>query len=93
MNVDLDSKVKRNPDILTAVVDDEIVMMSADQGQYFGLSSIGTYIWNITEDPVQVEALIAMLCQEYDVAVETCEADTLPFLNSMVDAGLMKIVY
>lgn len=92
MNIDIDSRVRRNPDILTAVIDDEIVMMSADQGQYFGLNTIGAYIWNMTEDPVPVEKLIAMLCQSYDVSAETCKDDTLPFLNNMIDSGLMEVV-
>ena len=93
MSVDVNCMVQRNPDILTAVIDDEIVMMSADQGQYFGLSTIGAFIWNLTEYPVPVETLISMLCQSYDVNAETCKADTLPFLNNMVDSGLMEVVH
>ncbi|WP_282041739.1 PqqD family peptide modification chaperone [Halomonas alimentaria] len=91
MSIDLDSRVCRNPDILTAVIDEEIVMMSAKQGQYFGLSGIGTYIWSLAEDPVQVKELVEMICQSYDIDAETCRADTLPFLNNMISAGLMNL--
>ncbi|SFT85437.1 PqqD family peptide modification chaperone [Halomonas saccharevitans] len=92
MKIDINCTVRRNPDILTAVIDDEIVMMSADQGQYFGLSNIGAHIWNMTEDPISVEELIAMLCQSYDVSAQTCKDDTLPFLNNMIDSGLMEVI-
>lgn len=92
MSIDLDSRVRRNPDILTAVIDDEIVMMSAKQGEYFGLSGIGTYIWSVAEDPVQVKQLVEMICQSYDVDAETCCADTLPFINNMIRVGLMNVL-
>ena len=92
MYVDLATKVRRNADTLTALVDDEVVMMSADQGQYFGLSPVGATIWNLTEKPVRVDDIIEKLHQEYDVSVERCKADTLTFLDNMVAAGLMEVV-
>ncbi|TDO16654.1 MULTISPECIES: PqqD family peptide modification chaperone [Halomonas] len=92
MLVKYDDTVQRNPHILTAEVDDEVVMMSADQGQYFGLSAVGVDIWNLAERPIQVSEVIGRLCQDYDVSIEKCEADTLPFLNEMIAAGLMEIV-
>jgi hypothetical protein len=91
MNVKLDSLIQRNTEILTAVVDDEVVMMSADQGQYFGLSAVGAHIWELAEKPTLVSELVETLCQKYDISFEECESDTLIFLNSMVAAGLIKV--
>jgi len=37
--------ILRNLSVLTAEVDGEIVMMSIEQGRYFGLDDIGSDIW------------------------------------------------
>lgn len=92
MSVTLNTMVQRDADILTAVVDDEVVMMSADQGQYFGLNSIGGRIWELTESPIVVNDLVQQLCEHYAVEVEKCQSDTLPFLDSMVEVGLIHVL-
>lgn len=91
MSVTLETEVQRDADIMAAVVDDEVVMMSADQGQYFGLSTVGAQIWELTESPIVVSDLVQKLCEDYDVDAKECEGDTLSFLDSMVAAGLMHI--
>ncbi|RCV91008.1 PqqD family peptide modification chaperone [Billgrantia montanilacus] len=85
-----DSIVRRNPDIIAAGVDEEVVMMSADCGQYFGLSSLAAHIWRLTEEPVRIDNLVELLCQHYDIDPVSCEADTLDFAQKMLDAGLFE---
>nr|WP_290701654.1 lasso peptide biosynthesis PqqD family chaperone [Halomonas sp. UBA3074] len=92
MSLALDTLVQRDADILAAVVDEEVVMMSADQGQYYGLSSVGGRIWELTEDPITISDLVQKLCEDYDVEAAECANDTLPFLDSMVKAGLIHII-
>ena len=81
--VTLKSAISRNPEIIHSVMDDEIVMMSVDQGLFFGIDKIGTHIWNLLETNVKVEDLIEKLVASYDVERSVCENDTLKFLNDM----------
>jgi hypothetical protein len=82
--VNLQSVVSRNPEIIHSAMDGEVVMMSVDQGLFFGIDTIGTHIWNLLETPVKVEDLIEKLVASYDVERSVCENDTLVFLNDML---------
>jgi len=53
--------VSRSPSVLTAEIDGEVVMMSIEQGQYFGLDDIGSDIWKRIEPPCAFADLIEPL--------------------------------
>ncbi len=61
-------KIARNEDWLTAMVGDELVMMSAQKGQYIGLSPVGARVWELLESPRDIESLCSELEREFDVA-------------------------
>ena len=82
--VTLQSVISRNPEIIHSAMDDELVMMSVDQGLFFGIDKIGTHIWNLLETPLKAEVLIEKLVAHYDVEPELCKNDTLLFLNDML---------
>ena len=87
--VNLQSVISRNPEIIHSAMDGEVVMMSVDQGLFFGIDTIGTHIWNLLETPVKVEELIEKLMSRYKVEKADCENDTLLFLNDML---LKKVI-
>ncbi|HZD91598.1 MAG TPA: PqqD family peptide modification chaperone [Pseudolabrys sp.] len=83
--------VRKQGDWLAAKVGDELVMMSAEKGNYIGLSEVGARIWEMIETPCDVEAVCAQLQSEYDVAPETCRAEVEDFLNELVSHGAVAI--
>ena len=87
----LQSVVSRNPEIIHSAMDDEVVMMSVDQGLFFGLDKIGAHIWEILETPKTGEEVISLLLSQYDVNRDQCENDTLRFLNNMLDKKVILI--
>lgn len=82
--------VVRNPEPLTALVDDEVVMLDTRQGCYFGLDRSGTVIWDLIAEPRSVEDVCRAVAERYDVAPETCRADVVSFLADLADAGLIE---
>lgn len=83
--------VRRQGDWISAKVGDELVMMSAEAGNYVGLSEVGARIWELIETPQEVEALCRKLQEEYDVAPETCQAEVDVFLNDLAKHGAIKL--
>jgi hypothetical protein len=83
--------VRRHGDWLSAKVGDELVMMSAEKGNYVGLSEVGARIWDILEAPSDLEAVCARLQQEYDVALDVCRAEVEIFLNELVKHGAIAL--
>jgi Coenzyme PQQ synthesis protein D (PqqD) len=79
--------VRRQGDWLSAKVGDELVMMSAEKGDYIGLSEVGTRIWELIETPQEIETICAQLQTEYDVSPEVCRVQVETFFNELVKHG------
>lgn len=85
MAYEMNEIIRRNPEMLSSNMDGETVMMSIENGEYYGLNEIGTRIWELTADRISVKELIEKLMDEYEVDEETCKTDVFEFLD-----GLMK---
>jgi hypothetical protein len=83
--------VRKRGDWLSAKVGDELVMMSAEKGNYIGLSEVGARIWELIETPQDVDAICEQLQQEYEVALEVCSAEVESFLNELVKHGAIAL--
>lgn len=81
---------QRNPDLIGALIDDELVMMSADKGQYYGLAGVGLRIWELLEQPRRFNELVDRILDEFEVEREVCEKDLVEFLGQMVRLGLVR---
>lgn len=82
----------RVADIVSADMDGERVMMSLEQGAYFGLGGIGGTIWDLLSEPRSIADLEAQVMAEYDVDAETCRADVAAFLADLERNGLVRVV-
>jgi hypothetical protein len=83
--------ISRQGDWLSAKVGDELVMMSAEKGNYIGLSEVGARVWEIIETPSEFDAVCAQLEQEYEVAPDVCRAEVETFLNELVKHGAIAL--
>ena len=92
MSLTLEQKVTRHPDMLSAEIGGEAVMMSIEKGAYFGLNPIATRIWDLIEQPCTVADLIKTISEEYEVTDEQCTADVQEFVADMIKRGLAQQV-
>jgi len=83
--------IQRDSKLITSKMDGETVMMSINNGEYYGLDTIGSRIWELIENPISVENLIAKLRCEYDIEIAQCEHDTTIFLQQMANKNLLII--
>jgi hypothetical protein len=83
--------ISRSPSVLTAEVDGEVVMMSIEQGQYFGLDDIGSDIWKRIERPCSFAALIDGLAVDYDADRATILADVHSLLLRMAEQDVVRL--
>ena len=89
MPITLNTTLVRSDNILASPVENALVMMDIEGGQYFSLDEIGTAIWERLAEPIQVGNLCAQLTQTYEVLPEVCERDVLALLNEMAGSGLV----
>jgi hypothetical protein len=75
--------VRKRGDWLAAKVDNEILMMSVEQGLYVGLSDVGARVWELIDAPCDTEALCAELEREFDVSPRICREEVAAFLDQL----------
>ncbi len=90
--MDRSTIVARVAGLCAGELDGEAVLMSIDQGRYFGMDSIGTRIWGLIETPLAVSDICDQLRKEYKVTPEECERDVLVFLNELAEANLLRVM-
>ncbi len=86
-----DTVLQRKQDMLFNEIDGEVVMLSIENSEYYGMDKVGSRIWELLENPLSFKALTAKLLEEYDVTEEQCNADTLAFLKKLTDKKLILI--
>ena len=90
--IDRSTIVERVSGLCAGELDGEAVLMSVDQGRYFGMDPIGTRIWSLIGTPLAVSDICDQLRKEYKVTPEECERDVLVFLNELAEAKLLKVI-
>ena len=79
--------------MMTAPVDNEIVILNMKGNNYISLDAIGRRIWEIIEAPVTVDDLCGRLGQEFEGTQEQIVADVLPFLEESTISGGINVRY
>jgi len=81
---DSSPKYIKNQEILSTLMDGEVVMMDADSGSYFNLSSgVGSTVWGLLDNPSSVEDLVVAICSEYKTSPDECRSDVQDFLTQL----------
>lgn len=83
--------IRKHGDWLAARVGDEMLMMSAAEGRYLGLSEVGARIWDLIETPRSTEDICATLEQEFAVTPATCRAEVDAFLLDLANVRAIVI--
>ena len=85
------TRITRNPNLIAGNMDGEVVMMSIQRGNYYGLGEVGSHIWEKLQTPVTVSTLCNSLINEYEIDQSTCETEVARFLQQLLDEDLVKI--
>jgi len=91
-NVNKHTQLVRDPEILATPMDNEIVMMSVENGEYYGLNPVASRIWRLFEEPQTMSQLVETLLDEFNIDRERCQAETEKFVQQLVDKKLIKPV-
>lgn len=95
--LELDSSLLR--DIWVVASEDQIsrdlggeaVILDMKSGIYFGLNEVGARIWQLIQEPINIDILCKTLLSEYNVEEEQCKNDILKLLQEMLAQKLIVI--
>jgi len=85
-----DSIIKKNHEILASDIDGETVMMSIENGKYYGMDEIGSRIWGLINGENTPATIIDKLLKEFDVSREECMTDVMDFLEELKKNELIR---
>ncbi len=77
--------------VLFQQLQDEAVLLNLDSGQYFGLDSVGTRIWNLLAEGKPLPQVVSTIVAEYEVESERCAADLVKLLGELESQGLVSV--
>ena len=91
--MDINTTLKRNPELLAVDMGGETVMMDMESGNYFGINAVGSHIWDALEDGNKVADIIETVNNHFEVQEDDAIADDiLAFLGDMVEQKLVEVV-
>ncbi len=89
--LNLDCIVQRDPDVIAAEADQDLVMVSIANGFYYGVSDVAREIWEAIERPKKISDLMDDLAATYNIDRSTCEEETLSFLEHLLSEQLLQV--
>lgn len=80
----------KQPDrFIETEIEDEVVLMNLDSGNFFSLSGSGLAIWRAMDEAPEREALLDRLAADYGVPQIELVADVEAFLRDLAAAGFV----
>ena len=84
----LNSILSRSPSVVTRKTGNEYVLVPvtnniADMNSVYTLNETGAFIWEQIDGKRNIEDIIGLVIQEYDIDVKTASRDVLEFVCSM----------
>lgn len=83
------SQVKGN---IVSDMGGEKVMLSIENGKYYNLGEMGGEIWELIQDKITTNEIIATLLSRYDVEKSVCEEQVVTFLEHLYEEKLIEVV-
>ena len=82
---------KRKSAFIETEVDDEVVIVSLDRGQFFSLSGTGLEVWRKLDGSHSRDQVLDEIAAEYGVGRETIAGDVDAFVSEVEAAGFLEI--
>jgi len=91
MTIDRASIVCRAAGVLSAPVENEIVLLNSKGDTYVGLDPVGCVLWELMEEPCAIEELCRQMSLRFDASPEQIAADVVPLLTTLAADGLVHV--
>jgi hypothetical protein len=69
----------------------EVVILHLDDGVYYGLNEVGTRVWQLLEHPRNVDQIVDVITDEFEVERSQCLSDVKELLQALSERGLVEL--
>jgi hypothetical protein len=92
LRVTIESVLVQDNEPVGADLDGGSVLLSLRAGAYFSLNPMASEIWQMLAEPCRVGQIFASLSDGHDVDAQTVAHDVTPFLQTLVDHRLVRVI-
>lgn len=85
------TQVKASSDQVSCDLAGEAAILDLQNGVYYGLDPVGARIWELIQTPREVQEIVSLLLDEYDVSADQCQNDVLALLGQLAERGLIEV--
>ena len=75
--------------LVQADIDDEIVVMRLDTGEFYSLTGTGASIWRLIDGSRDRDSLVGALAAQFEADKAEITADVDDFLRQLKESGLL----
>ena len=86
-----DTLIARAPDMITADLDENALVLNAESGNFIELNPVATRLWRFLETPLSLGALCDTVIGVYDVPRDACRAQVVEWIDEMRALGLIEL--
>lgn len=86
-----DTLITKNKSMLAGRIDNETVMMDIENGEYYGLNSVGSRIWELLDTPLTLSRLCRILADEFETTEAGCLEDTREFITRLYEKKMIRL--
>lgn len=79
----LEKMLNRNKDVAWRVIENEAILISAEDSMLHSLDEVGTRIWELADGSNTVGDIVEKIFEEYEVDRETAETDVVEFVTNL----------
>lgn len=86
-----DATIVASSDLLCCELSEGAVILDLNSGVYYGLDVVGTFIWDLIQEPRSISAIVSAMLEEYLVDSERCRQDLKKLLAEMAQLKLIEV--
>lgn len=91
MAIPFSKQVSIPNDILRRQLEEESIIVSLDNGMYFGLDGVGTRMLSVLLRSESVQQAYEQLLGQYDVSAARLREDLEQFIEKLLEQGLIQL--
>lgn len=88
----LTDKILRNQNTAFRILDGDGLIMDPETSFLHSLNEVACAIWDFISEKRQVEEIVGMLLEEFDCDLNMATQDTLTFLETLQEKGLIQVI-
>lgn len=91
MNFSPDDIIVASPHQVSCRVGEDVVVLGVRDSAYFGIQGVGTFVWDVIQQPITLRAIRERVLAEFETSAEQIDTDIAYLLNELLAADLIEV--